>query len=192
VNFKTRLLRLERESSERLVVADDLQQRQTQERAWREAAWTLMQQTMSEEHVRLVVDAYAAGAHHIQSPDYSTPSGRLLRRCLDAISRLKYRHWPDTEIAPEVILARPPEVAQVYLDHDALPLHDCEACGFRVPVTTGEYKGRSAQRHFDACPLCEGHVGYAAYFLRRERETEPSEILKSQLSKSVREGLIVW
>jgi len=86
-----------------------------------------------------------------------TPAGRLLRRCLDAIDRLKYRHWPDTEIADEIILAMPPEVAEVYLTEDALPLHSCADCGFRVPLTPDTNR-RPARRHFDSCPLCGGKV----------------------------------
>lgn len=72
--------------------------RAAERRERREAIWAVMQQTMSEEHVRLVVEAYAAGAQYVQSSEYNTPAGRLLRRCLDAISRLTYRHWPQTEI----------------------------------------------------------------------------------------------
>jgi hypothetical protein len=64
----------------------------------------------------------------------------------------------------------PPEVAEVYLNHDALPLHECEDCGFRVPVTTGEYKGRPAIRHFEVCPLRSGRTGYEAYFEKRIAE----------------------
>ena len=140
-----------------------------------EAAWAIMQQSMSEEHARLVVEAYAAGAQYVQSPEYNTPAGRLLRRCLNAISELDRRHWPETEIAPEVLLAMPPEVAEVYLNHQALPLHDCEDCGFRVPVTPGEYKGRPAQRHFEACPLCGGRTGYEAHFKRCKAESASPE-----------------
>ena len=41
---------------------------------------------------------------------------------------------PGTQIKREVALAMPPPVAGVYLAHpDALPLHDCEDCGYGVP-----------------------------------------------------------
>jgi hypothetical protein len=170
MSIKTRLSRLEKATVGTGAAHEVYEARAAQEHAEREAAWAIMQQTMSEEHVRLVVEAYAAGAQYVQSSEYNTPAGRLLRRCLDAISRLTYRHWPQTEIADEVVLAMPPEVAEVYLAEDALPLHDCEDCGFRVPVTPGEYKGKPARRHFDACPLCSGRVGWSAFFSRRRAE----------------------
>ena len=89
------------------------------------------------------------------------------------MSRLEYRHWPDTDIAGEVILAMPPAVAEVYLtDPAAMPLHDCADCGFRIPVTPGEYKGKPARRHFEACPLCGGRIGYEAYFKRCKAEAD--------------------
>jgi len=169
VSIRNRLARLERATSGLRVRDDELQQRAAEQHAKREAAWAVMQQSMSEEHARLVVEAYATGAQYVGGPEYNTPAGRLLRCCLDAMSRLEYRHWPYTDIPAEVILAMPPAVAEVYVsDVAAMPLHDCEDCGFRVPVTPGEYKGKPAVRHFEACPLCGGRTGYAAYFTRRK------------------------
>jgi hypothetical protein len=167
VSFATRLARLEKAAALERAISDEAGERQTKERAWMEAAWGLMQRSMSQEHIRLVAEAHAAGAQFVQSPEHNTPAGRLLRQCLDAISRLKYRRWPYKEIAPAAVLAMPLEVAQVYLEHDALPLHDCEDCGFRVPITPGGYKGRPAQIHFRSCPLCGGKVGWNAYYNRR-------------------------
>jgi hypothetical protein len=117
------------------------------------------------------VEAYAEGAQYVQSPECNTPAGRLLRRCLDAMSRLEYRRWPHTEIADEVVLAMPPGVVEIHLAEDALPLHDCEDCGFCVPVSPGR-DGRPARRHFDACPLCGGRVGWYAYFNRCKAKPE--------------------
>jgi hypothetical protein len=168
VSFKSRTARLEKTAVVKQAADEEWLRRAVEEHDRREAAWEIMQQTMSEEHARLVVEAYAAGAQYVQSPEYNTPGGRLLRRCLDAMSRLDHRHWPDTDISDEVILAMPPEVAEVYLNYDALPLHDCEDCGLWVPVTPGEYRGRPAVRHFEDCPLCGGRTGYAAYFNRRQ------------------------
>ena len=133
-----------------------------------------MQTKTSEEHARLVVEAYAAGAHDGRSPEFHTPAGRLLRRCLDAMSRLKYRHWPYTKIAGEIMLAMPPAVAEIYLKHHAIALHDCADCGFEVPITPGG-NGTSAVQHFEACPLCGGRTGYAAYYLRRKAEADASQ-----------------
>jgi hypothetical protein len=70
--------------------------RAAERRERREAIWAVMQQSMSQEHARLVVEAYAAGVQYVESPKYNTQEGRLLKRCPDAMSRLKYRHWPYT------------------------------------------------------------------------------------------------
>jgi hypothetical protein len=63
---------------------------------------------------------------------------------------------------------------KVYLNHHALPLHECEACGFGIPVTSGDYRGKPAHRHFNACPLCGGKVGWYAYYNRRKAEADAS------------------
>jgi hypothetical protein len=126
--------------------------------------------TMSEEHACMVVEAIAAGQQYVTSPDYNLPTARLARRCLDALH--KGRHWPYTEIPDEVAFAMPPVVAQVYLEHDALPLHECEDCGYKIPITPGTYRGTGAIRHFDSCPLCGGRVGWYAYWKRRTEEAK--------------------
>jgi len=174
MSVSNRLTRLEKATAGARATRAASEARAAEARAERDAAWAIMQQTMSEEHARLVVEAYAAGAHDVRNPEFNTPGSRLLRRCLDAMSRLKYRHWPDTEIAAEVVLAMPPAVAEVYLKHDAMALHDCADCGFEVPITPGG-NGVSAVRHFEACPFCGGRTGYAAYFLRRKAEADSSQ-----------------
>jgi hypothetical protein len=162
VKLDARLARLEKLAAATLAAQTEQASRAAEHQDRREAAWEIMRETMTEQHARLVVEAYAAGAQYVQSPEYNTPAGRLLRRCLDAMSRLEYRHRPHTEIADEVVLAMPPGVAEIYLAEDALPLHDCEDCGFCVPVSPGR-DGRSARRHFDTCPLCGGRVAWYAY-----------------------------
>ena len=87
---------------------------------------------MSEEHARLVVEAYSAGMQYGESPDYHSPAGRLLRRCLDVISRYDYAHWPYTLIPAEAALAMPPVVANVYLAHDM----SCHCTSARTAVCT--------------------------------------------------------
>jgi len=171
VKLSARLARLEKATASTRALVEEAQDQAKAEREERDAAWAIMQGTMSQGHARMVVGAYATGAQDIKSPAYNTPAGRLLRRCLDAMDRLKYRHWPYTEVAPEVVLAMPPQVAEVYLDHDAMPLHNCEDCGFRVPITPGR-DGKPARRHFDTCPLCGGKVGWYAYFNRRKAEAD--------------------
>lgn len=52
--------------------------------------------------------------------------------------------------------AAPPGVLGDYAtDHEQ---HDCEDCGYSVPYN-----------YFATCPLCGGHVGYYAYFLKHPR-----------------------
>ena len=117
-----------------------------------QAAWEIMRPSMSDEHALLVIEAYAAWLGGGRAWDDS-PGGRLLRRCLDAMYQWPTTHWPYSEIATEVALAMPPEVAQAYMrDPGALPLHDC---GYKVP-----------HQHFKVCPLCEGQVGWYAYWKR--------------------------
>ena len=69
----------------------------------------------------------------------------------------------------------PPEVAAIHLSGGAaMLLHDCEDCGFRTPVTPGEYKGKPAVHHFDSCPLCGGRIGYDAHF--KEKKSEAASV----------------
>jgi hypothetical protein len=126
-------------------------------RARMQANWAIMQSTMSVEHARLVVEAYSAGRQYVQSPEYHSPAGRLLRRCLDAISRYNYAHWPYTLIPAETALAMPPVIAEVYLAHDVLPLHECEDCGCHLP-----------HESFTTCPLCGGAVGWYAFWQKHK------------------------
>ena len=103
-----------------------------------------------------VVEAYVAGMQDVRHPDWGSPAGTLLRRCLTALRRRPY--WPYTQIRPEDALAMPPQVAEVYLVHtDALPLHDCEDYGYGVP-----------HDYFKQCPLCGGRVGWYAYWHRHK------------------------
>jgi len=131
-------------------------QRDAEHHAQLEAAWAIMRETMSEEHARMVVEAYADGMQDVRHPDWGSPAGTLLRRCLDALQRRPY--WPFTQIEPEVALAMPQVMADVYLSHpDALPLHDCQACGYKVP-----------HPYISECPLCGGRVGWNAYWHRHK------------------------
>jgi hypothetical protein len=127
----------------------------------RQAAWEIMRPTMSDEHAFMVVEAYAAG-----SEGYGTPAGTLLQRCLDAMSRSQRKEWPYSQIPPEVTLAMPPEVAEVYLAHpDALPFHDCEDCGYKLP-----------HGYFESCPLCGGRIGWYGYWSKHAKQPAgPSE-----------------
>jgi hypothetical protein len=163
VSIENRLARLEKATSGERERRQEWELRAAEQHAKREAAWAVMQQSMNAEHARLVVEAYAVGAQDIKNPEYHTPGGRLLRRCLDAMSRLEHRYWPYTEIPDEVVLAMPPALAEVYLARDELPLHECESCGFHLPFGC-----------FEACPLCRGRIGYTAYYNRRKAEADTS------------------
>ena len=156
MNRLHRLARLERSVGAITVVDEERIRRDAESTAARDAAWAIMLGTMSEEHARMVVDAYGAGMQDVRHPDWGMPTGTLLRRCLDALSDRPY--WPYTEVPPEVALARPPVVADVYLaDRHALPLHQCEECEYRVP-----------HQYFIECPLCAGRVGWYAYWRRHK------------------------
>ena len=63
-----------------------------------------------------------------------------------------------------VPVALPPEVCEVYLrDEEAGPYHDCEDCGYPVPVAPGK-------AYFPVCPLCGGETGYYAYYEKHKGE----------------------
>ena len=158
--LETRLNRLERVTASRLSTLLEARHEADASDAQLEAAWQIMQATMSEEHVRIVWEAYAAGLHEPLGPDYHTPAARLLRRCLSALTS-RPTYWPYSEIADEVAYAMPPPVADVYLARDELPLHDCEDCGFSLP-----------QGYFESCPLCGGRIGWYAYFEKHQNDPQ--------------------
>ena len=155
-----RLTRLERTVAPQMRVFNKRRQYAEESERRRQAAWEYMYPTMSEEHAAMVVDAYARGLAYSDHEEHNTPAGRLLKRCLNAM--YPATHWPYNEIPPEVQFAMPPAVAEVYLaNDDALPLHNCEDCGYRLPHGC-----------FDACPPCGGRIGWYAYYSRRKAEQE--------------------
>lgn len=121
------------------------------------AAWQILLAGMTAEHAKLVIEAYEVSRTWSPKASPDDAGARLLRRCEQAVSRALYAHWPYSEIPPKVLLAMPADVAEVYIeDPSALPLHDCEHCGYAVP-----------HQHFSSCPLCGGRVGWYAYWGRR-------------------------
>jgi len=70
-------------------------------------------------------------------------------------------------------LALPPVVAQVYLDDPCLvAIHDCENCGYEVPIGYAEphtNPPKPVRIYFDRCPLCGGKTGYYAFYQRNSR-----------------------
>ena len=80
-----RLQRLEKAVHTTATIDAEWERRNQEDREKFEAAWAIMCATMSEEHARMVVDAYAAGLQDVRHPDSSSPAGFLLRRCLAAL-----------------------------------------------------------------------------------------------------------
>ena len=75
--------------------------------------------------------------------------------------------WP----LPDHLRTLPPEVAQVDLDDPgAHPAHDCEDCGYSVPMRPERWQGGMPMTHFPEvtyfphCPLCHGLTGVRAYY----------------------------
>jgi hypothetical protein len=157
VKLNARLAKLEAAALLKMAATAAATQHADEGRARLQANWEIMRSTMSEAHARLVVEAYSAGMQYVTSPDFRLPAARLVRRCLDAISRYDYAHWPDTLIRAEVALAMPPVVAEVHLAHDVLPLHECEQCGYKLP-----------HEYFTTCPLCGGRVGLYAFWQKHK------------------------
>ena len=74
-------------------------------------------------------------------------------------------------------LALPAEVADAYLGPpEPAGLHDCEDCGYGVPVGMGQgvlVDGRvkiiPGPCRFECCPLCGGRIGPNAYYQKQGR-----------------------
>lgn len=68
-------------------------------------------------------------------------------------------------VCPPVI---PSVLIEVYIsDPEAVPLHDCEACGLAVPVRPNRLRGLEAepeQIYFPSCPSCGGRTGWYLYW----------------------------
>jgi hypothetical protein len=67
----------------------------------------------------------------------------------------------------------PAEVIDVYLTDDAaLPMQHCEDCGLLLPLRPGRHCGppvEPPQSYFDTCPICNGRVGWYAYWHKHGR-----------------------
>jgi hypothetical protein len=70
-------------------------------------------------------------------------------------------------------LALPPAVAQMYLDDPgSIAIHDCEDCGYEVPIGCALphiSPPKPVTSYFDRCPLCGGKTGYYAFYQRNAR-----------------------
>jgi hypothetical protein len=83
------------------------------------------------------------------------------------------RQWVSMmEIEPRRLPRQLPiDLVEVYLnDDDAEPLHDCEACGFIVPVRVAHRVGHEptiVREYFPTCPNCGGRTGQFAFWSAR-------------------------
>ena len=136
-----------------------------------EAAWQIMRSTMSPDHARLFIEKYGAALRDGWDSLRGDPTEHFVHHCSGVLRGSFHQdREPYCQIRPEVRYAMPPEVAQVYLDHwryphTALPVHDCEDCGFKVPVIYGNRRNIE-KSFFEQCPLCGGKIGWYAYYLK--------------------------
>ncbi len=78
----------------------------------------------------------------------------------------------------------PPQIPEcvisVYLsDGEAAPLHDCEVCGFAVPVRPNHLHGLESepeQEYFPNCPICGGRTGLYYFWSRQGEPTASNEV----------------
>jgi hypothetical protein len=105
--------------------------------------WDLLIPTMHPEHLAIVLDTFA-------NDDWvRTQTGR------SSLALAVYHALGGVWSGPVAI---PKAVGEVYLnDAEALPIHSCEACGYRIPT----YIGPGAEQRevsFVECPLCGGRI----------------------------------
>lgn len=125
------------------------------------ALWQELFETMSADHVELVLQE--ATAQYLALEAGRTPA--LLSALTQQAFNQVHTHFYQRQYQRLRRLALPPAIAAAYLEHpDASPLHDCEQCGTAVPILTGRAQPyRPVRRLFDTCPACGGRVGYAAF-----------------------------
>src|SRR5215467_11866695 len=122
------------------------------------ACFNRLMESMDPRHARIVREEVLGGRQATdEGPRYSKLTINALRYI--------YRHLSDG-----TPLALPFSVAAVYLeDPDVVAIHDCEDCGYQVPVCCAEPLATPPKpgcRYFERCPLCGGRVGYAAFHRR--------------------------
>jgi hypothetical protein len=103
-----------------------------------------------------------------RSYDETMESGGTIRDAVRAMQTSNlHRTFMDLTMShgPAVL---PRHVAEVYLnDPNASPLHDCDTCGYQVPIRPGDSRN-PAKSYFERCPLegCDGATGWYAYYQR--------------------------
>jgi hypothetical protein len=105
--------------------------------------WQALIPTMDPQHVAIVLDVFA-GEDWVRE---RTGRSNLALTVYHVLSRV----WDGP-------LALPKAVADVYLnDPDTLPIHKCEACGYRIPTHIGS-GAEQREVYFAECPLCGGRI----------------------------------
>jgi hypothetical protein len=83
------------------------------------------------------------------------------------------RQWLSfLEVEPRPLPRQLPlDLVEIYLsDADAEPMHDCERCGFLVPVRVARRTGHEAtveHVYYPKCPNCGGRTGRFAFWSGR-------------------------
>jgi hypothetical protein len=117
--------------------------------------------TMDQKHARIVLNEVTS--LHKPSIEGGTRFGNLTVAAIQCV---------DGHIQEGLPLALPPAVAQVYLDDPGVvAIHDCEDCGYEVPIGYAEHANppKPVRIYFDRCPLCGGKTGYYAFYQRKAR-----------------------
>jgi hypothetical protein len=94
--------------------------------------------------------------------------GKLLRQpnnggsgVRDWIAAIAFRGAPMPDVIPDSVI-------EVYLtDPEAVPLYDCESCGFAIPVRPSRLYGPDGEPevvYFPECPLCGARTGLLLHF----------------------------
>jgi hypothetical protein len=139
------------------------------------ACFNRLMESMEPSHAHIVREEVLGGRHATdEGPRYSKLTINALRYV--------YRHLSDG-----TPLALPFSVASVYLeDPNVMATHDCEECGYRVPVGCPEplaMPSKPARMYFECCPLCGGRVGYTAFHRRNASVLFATETAHSPYSK---------
>ncbi|MDQ3820177.1 MAG: hypothetical protein M3362_21205, partial [Acidobacteriota bacterium] len=116
-------------------------------------AWIYI--TMSDEHQRMIHGEVISYYQWLKSDPL------LRRRSIPKLSHLAEifisfaKQAASSSMRPYDL---PSNVAEVYIrDLKASPDHECEDCGYRVPIT--RINSKEEKLHFPKCPLCNGNTG---------------------------------
>jgi hypothetical protein len=84
-------------------------------------------------------------------------------------------------------LALPPEVAAIYLSGKySATVYDCEDCGYDLPVLWPDPNAippTPLRVYFPQCPLCDGKVGWHAFYIKHRRYKSAGALLPHKPSQ---------